>query len=80
LKRHTDLIGELTAFPRAKHDDISDPLASAVQQVYVPHGTPKVVRQTTQGSLEFIEAGLRRRERAGSMGLSFVPRVINGRA
>lgn len=79
LKGQTDLIGELTSFPRAKHDDLGDALAELVQQVYVPQWTPKVVRQTVQGSLEFIEAGLRRRASGGRMGLSFVPRVVNGR-
>lgn len=79
LKSQSDLLAELWSHPRAKHDDLADPLAGLIGQLRIPLFTPRVVNKNEFGSLEYIEEGLRRRRLAKRFGLTYLPnrRVSN---
>lgn len=78
LQRHTDLLAELTMFPRAKHDDLSDPLASLLQQITIPAWTPKVINRHEPGTLEAIVEDLKKQRGRSRYGLTFLPGYMRG--
>jgi len=76
--RQSDLLSELFMFPRSKHDDLSDSLATLIQNVYIPAWTPDVVQEVVPGTLEYIQDILERRRNKRRYGLSYVPGMLKG--
>lgn len=73
-KQHSDILAELWKHPRPKHDDLSDALATGINNVSIPwFHTKESIRKPDYDSFEFVQAWLKNKRHTPTYGLSFLP-------